>query len=334
LSIYKLEIDKDILKRIGLLQNKYAALGQDLASYLDGLIFSNPITYWDYIEIDTLLSLQKPKTDYPDEKIFIVYHQITELYFSLVLHELEQISNNGKKISELGQDLGWNKALNPKYFKERLSRINLYFETLINSFDIMRFGMEKEQFVNFRMTLLSSSGFQTVNYRKIEIFCTDISNLVFSKKREELKDASLKEQLNNIYWRGGAIVEETGEKTLTLKDFEEKYLDELHQYAKNKESINIWKKYKSLSKEEQEDKELISLLKQLDLNINVKWPLVHVKTAAHYLSKKDKKTKGTGGTNWQKYLPPKFQKRIFYPELWSTKEKDEWGRSWVEEQIS
>lgn len=329
-----MNIDKEILKRLKLLQNKYAALGQDLTSYLDGLIFSNPITYWDYIEVDTLLSLQKPKTDYPDEKIFIVYHQITELYFSLILHELEQISNNGKIISELGQDLGWNKKLDVKFFKERLRRINLYFETLINSFDIMRFGMEKDQFVNFRMTLLSSSGFQTVNYRKIEIFCTDIAHLVFSEKREELKGAPIEAQMNNIYWRGGAIVEETGEKTLTLKDFEEKYLEELHMFAKEKESKNIWKKYKSLSKKDQEDKEIIELLKMLDANVNVKWPLVHVKTAAHYLHSKDKKSKGTGGTNWQKYLPPRFQKRIFYPELWSSTEKQEWGKSWVEEQIS
>jgi tryptophan 2,3-dioxygenase len=39
----------------------------------------------------------------------------------------------------------------------------------------------------------------------------------------------------------------------------------------------------------------------------------------------------TGGTNWQKYLPPRFQKRIFYPELWTTEEYENWGKAWVEE---
>ena len=39
----------------------------------------------------------------------------------------------------------------------------------------------------------------------------------------------------------------------------------------------------------------------------------------------------TGGTNWQKYLPPRFQRRIFYPYLWSDTEKEEWGKAWVEE---
>ena len=40
-------------------------------------------TYWDYINLDTLLSLQHPVTPFPDEQIFIIYHQTTELYFKL-----------------------------------------------------------------------------------------------------------------------------------------------------------------------------------------------------------------------------------------------------------
>ena len=86
-----MDITPDIKKRLEMLRDKYAAIGQDLNSYLDGLIYANPIVYWDYIEVDALLSLQKPKTDFPDEKIFIVYHQITELYFSLIEHEIHQI---------------------------------------------------------------------------------------------------------------------------------------------------------------------------------------------------------------------------------------------------
>ncbi|MHB8401958.1 MAG: tryptophan 2,3-dioxygenase family protein, partial [Bacteroidia bacterium] len=37
----------------------------------------------------------------------------------------------------------------------------------------------------------------------------------------------------------------------------------------------------------------------------------------------------TGGTNWQKYLPPRFQKRMFFPALWTDTEKEEWGKQWV-----
>ena len=328
-----MEITPEIKKRLALLRDKYAAIGQDLNSYLDGLIYANPIVYWDYIEVDALLSLQKPKTDFPDEKIFIVYHQITELYFSLIEHEIDQICNNGKIISEIGQDLGWKSDLESQFFIDRLKRCNLYFETLIQSFDVMRFGMEKDQFTKFRMALLSSSGFQTAAYRRIEIACTDLKYLVYERDRQRLWDADIHEQLDNIYWRRGAIVGETGEKSLTLRDFESKYLSSFHDFAALRQPINIWKKYKGLSKQDQANELLLNELKQLDVNININWPLVHYRTAVHYLAKGTGKEKGTGGTNWQKYLPPKFQRRIFYPEIWSDEEIDQWGKSWVDNHV-
>ena len=74
-----MEISKELHDRLELLNAKYQAIGQDLISYLDGLLYADVTTYWDYIELDTLLSLQKPKTKFPDELVFIVYHQITEL---------------------------------------------------------------------------------------------------------------------------------------------------------------------------------------------------------------------------------------------------------------
>ena len=325
-----MDLSEGTLQRIKLLKEKYAAIGQDLDSYLDGLIFANPLTYWDYIEVDALLSLQKPKTDFPDEKIFIVYHQITELYFYLIQHELDQICRNGKVISEIGQDLGWNNSLSADLFIDKLKRCNMYFGALTKSFDIMRLGMEKEQFTKFRMSLLSASGFQTASYRKIEISCTDLKYLVHENQREELWDSDIHTQLDNIYWRNGAIVEETGEKTLTLKDFEDKYLEDFHEFADEYQPMNLWKKFKGLADADQKNPELLKELRELDVNVNINWPLVHYRTAVHYLATKGG-GKGTGGTNWQKYLPPRFQRRIFYPELWTDQEKEEWGKKWVEE---
>lgn len=89
-------MEKNIEEKIKLLEDKYAQMGQDLSGYLDGLLLSNYLTYWDYTQVETLLTLQNPKTDYPDEVIFIMYHQITELYFKLAMHEFEQIAHNGK----------------------------------------------------------------------------------------------------------------------------------------------------------------------------------------------------------------------------------------------
>src|SRR5690606_8639277 len=117
---------------------------------------------------------------------------------SLISHEIEQICKNGKKISENGEDLGWNETLSPKFFIERLKRINKYFEALTHSFDIMRFGMEREQFTKFRMSLLSASGFQTASYRYIEIASTDLKYLVYEEQRADLFNSDIHTQLDNI----------------------------------------------------------------------------------------------------------------------------------------
>ena len=138
------------------LEAKYAASGQDLGSYLDGLLYTNPLHYWDYTCIDTLLFLQHPKTDFPDEEIFIIYHQITELYFKLALNEIEQIAHNGKNISKEGQDLGWKNRLEVDFFIARVKRINNYFEALSKSFSIMVDGMEKEQFFEISHVIVTS----------------------------------------------------------------------------------------------------------------------------------------------------------------------------------
>lgn len=306
-------------------------MGQDINAYLDGLLLSNYLTYWDYIHLDTLLTLQSPKTDFPDEQIFIIYHQITELYFKLSLHEFEQISKNGKIIGENGKDEGWNETLDAGFLTARLKRINSYFEALTKSFEIMVQGMEKEQFLRFRMALLPASGFQSAQYRKIEIASTSMTALVQKEHRLENDERSIEEQFEKIYWKQGATESETGKKTLTLKQFEEKYSGEFLAMAKAFENDNVWAKYQQLSVKDQKDEELVKQMRQLDININVNWPLMHYKSAVRYLASKDGDAPATGGTNWQKYLPPRLQLRVFYPDLWSEKELENWGRGWVEE---
>ena len=95
-----MEITPEIKDRLEKLQAKYEAMGQDMVSYLDGLLHADFLTYWDYIHLDTLLSLQTPKTPFPDEEIFILYHQITELYFKLALHECKQLAEKSELTSD------------------------------------------------------------------------------------------------------------------------------------------------------------------------------------------------------------------------------------------
>ncbi len=329
-----MKLRPEFVERVNKLEEKYAVIGQDMNAYLDGLLYSNVTTYWDYINVDTLLSLQHPKTDYPDELIFIMYHQVTELYFKLSLHELEQIANNGRDVvMETGEDKGWKKKLDPEFFAERVNRINNYFEALTLSFDIMGSGMEKEQFLRFRMALLPASGFQSAQYRMIEICATDFIRLVDKDERKKFEGgkASIEKMFEHIYWNKGATELATGLKTLTLKHFEKKYSEKLLALANDYKEKNLWAKYKSLTKAEQNNPNLVNALKQLDVNVNVNWPLVHYRSAAKYLEKdKNQNIAATGGTNWQKYLPPRFQKRMFYPELWNEEEKNNWGKAWVE----
>jgi tryptophan 2,3-dioxygenase len=62
---------------------------------------------------------------------------------------------------------------------------------------------------------------------------------------------------------------------------------------------------------------------QFDLKANVFWPLAHYKSAVRYLQRDPVDIAATGGTNWQKYLPTRFQKVIFFPNLWSQVEQAE-----------
>lgn len=316
-----MEITPEIKERLEKLNDKYSAIGQDLVSYLDGLLYADSVKYWDYIEVDTLLSLQKPRTPFPDEVIFIMYHQITELYFKLALREFEQIAEK--------------ENIDGAFFLARTTRINRYFEALTKSFEIMIQGMEKEQFLKFRMSLLPASGFQSGQYRKIEICSTDFLNLVHKDVRNNYSgNESIEELFQHIYWKEGATELASGKKTLTLIEFEERYKKEFIELGKEYRECNLWRKYLQLSEVDQKDPEIIKALKQNDVNVNINWPLMHYKSAVRYLQKDPSDIAATGGTNWQKYLPPRFQKRIFYPEIWSETEKAEWGKSWVEEVLA
>jgi tryptophan 2,3-dioxygenase len=304
------EIGSDIQAQLQKLGEKYEAMGQDLSSYLDGLLYSDYLTYWDYIHLDTLLSLQTPKTAIPDEKIFILYHQVTELYFKMILNEMEQAIKKD--------------PVDASIFTKRLKRVNRYLDHLIDSFDVMTDGMDQDQFLSFRMALLPASGFQSGQYRMLEINSTDFGMLVNTEMREELKDETSIEKLyEHLYWKAGATELATGKKTLTLHQFEEKYSKTFIELGEEVKHSNLRQKY-YLHYEGNE--EVINELKKLDQKANVDWPLQHLKSATRYLQRDPEVIKASGGTNWQKYLPPRRQRVIFYPELWTQEELMEWGK--------
>ena len=89
-------------------------------------------------------------------------------------------------------------------------------------------GMERAQFMRYRMALLPASGFQSVQYRMIEVYATPLNNLVHLSERDNYDESETIETLyEHIYWKKGATDIETGEKTLTLKQFEQRYTPRL-----------------------------------------------------------------------------------------------------------
>jgi len=148
--------------------------------------------------------------------------------------------------------------------------------------------------------------------------------LVNTNKRDQLADETRLEKLyESFYWKAGATELASGKKTLTLKQFEAKYNKSFIELGESTKDRNLRQRY---HKDYFGDTTIIEALKALDHKANVEWPLQHLKSATKYLQQDPDVIKATGGTNWQKYLPPRRQRIIFYPELWSKDEMEEWGQ--------
>lgn len=290
------------------IDKKYDDLGENSLNYLAGLLQAKPINYWDYIEVDTLLSLQKPRTDFKDEKIFIMYHQVTELVLGMMKHELEQL------VFDEHNEATWI---------DKINRLNRYTSMLITSFDVMKYGMNYDDYNTFRATLTPASGFQSVQFRHIETMCTPLENLVNAMGQKRLSnDPSTEEYFEHVYWKDAGYNRKTGEKTLTLRQFEEKYQAELVELAEKVKGKTLAEKVAAM---QNPSDELIEKFKTFDRLYNIDWPIVHLETAQHYLDQKGESKEATGGSEWKKYLHPKYQQRRFFPEIWSEEEKEKWG---------
>lgn len=299
----------ELLKAI---EDKYKRLGIPLNSMLEGLLWSTPVTYWDYIQTDALLGLQTQRTTEPDEMVFIMYHQINELLFKMVLWEIEQVAKTDK--------------ITAKKFSKHLMRVSRYFDMLSNSFTVMGEGMDLKQYLKFRNTLTPASGFQSAQYRKIEFASTELINLIDVRYRNTInRNTPFKHAYDHLYWQAAGVDHSTGKKSTLIKLFDEKYMEEFIDFMKDYNECNLSKKFKELPKEVQKDKELIKAMRHYDHTVNVKWVLAHYNAAGKYLGGSNKDLEATGGSNWRKYLHPKHQRRIFFPYLWSEKELKNWG---------
>ena len=294
------------------LEQKFAAINQKTETHLEGLLWSKPITYWDYIQTDALLNLQTQRTVLPDEMVFIMYHQVNELLFKMILWEINQLCHIDKPKTD--------------FFTEKLRRISRYFDMLTTSFDIMGDGMEVEQYMKFRNTLTPASGFQSAQYRFIEFSSTDLINLIDYRFRASIdRNTPYSHAFEHLYWQAAGKDHKTGEKSFLILEFERKYREEFLRYMEEYNTINIWQKFKQLPDADQKDRELVNAMRHYDYTVNVTWVMGHLNAAKKYIDSGKGSGEATGGSDWKKYMHPKYQRRIFFPELWSEEELKNWG---------
>ena len=294
------------------LEQKFEAINQKTETHLEGLLWSKPITYWDYIQTDALLNLQTQRTVLPDEMVFIMYHQVNELLFKMILWEIDQLCHTDQPKTD--------------YFAEKLRRISRYFDMLTTSFDIMGDGMEVEQYMKFRNTLTPASGFQSAQYRMIEFSSTDLINLIDYRFRADIdRNTPYSHAFEHLYWQAAGKDYQTGEKSALLINFEKKYREEFLRYMEEYNTINIWQKFKQLPIEDQKDAGLINAMRHYDYTVNITWVMGHLNAAKKYIESGQGSGEATGGSDWKKYMHPKYQRRIFFPELWSEDELKNWG---------
>jgi tryptophan 2,3-dioxygenase len=257
--------------------------------------FTNNMTYGEYLQLDQILSSQKRLSDHHDEMLFIVIHQVSELWMKLILHEMTAA------ISSIEQ--GDMQAS----FKQ-LARVSKIQSQIIQSWDVLS-TLTPSEYMEFRDSLGQASGFQSFQYRMIE-FALGYKTPHVLKIYE--KDAELHRELQRAFKAPGLYdvaikaLAKAGfpinpkiinrdysipyEADPTVKDAWLKVYQDVEQY---------WNLYQLAEK-------LVDIEDWLQ-----QWRFRHMKTVERIIGFK----MGTGGSSGVHYLKKVLDQR-FFPELW------------------
>ena len=243
------------------------------------------MTYADYLQLDPLLSAQKPLSDLHDEMLFIVIHQTKELWMKQMLHELRLA------IALLGED-----RFGEAY--KAMSRIKKIQAVMTLSWDVLS-TLTPVDYLKFRDVLGTSSGFQSAQFREIE-FRLGLKEPSFvnhypedSRERANLERAlaepSLREAAIGALERAGFDVKDRSESALAAAW--------LQVYRDADRWFELY--------------ELAEKLVDID-DALAAWRHKHVLTVERIIGNKP----GTGGSAGAPYLRKTLEKRVF-PELWA-----------------
>ena len=259
------------------------------------LDFSGKMSYGDYLQLDKVLSAQNPQSEEHDEILFIVMHQVSELWMKLLLAELREAISDVR-----------NENLSPAF--KKLARVSRIMEQLVHAWDVLS-TMTPSEYTAFRPHLIQSSGFQSWQYRCIE-FSMGNKNRAMLKPHEHRADLlaqvqaayeapSLYDEALRLMARRGIEVPASH----TERDWTQPYA----------ESEAVEQAWLTVYRNPEQHWDLYQLGEELtDLEDAFRlWRFRHVTTVERVIGFK----RGTGGTGGVSYLS-KMLDVVLFPEIW------------------
>ncbi|MGO1120953.1 tryptophan 2,3-dioxygenase [Rhodovibrionaceae bacterium A322] len=257
--------------------------------------FSRDMSYGDYLQLDQLLSAQKPLTDQHDELLFVIIHQTTELWMKLMIHELK-----AAVVAVRSDDL------RPAF--KMLSRVARIQSELIQAWDILS-TMTPADYLQFRDALGHSSGFQSHQYREIEF-------LLGNKRASFLAPFAHHPDLSARLEATLAAPSLYEEVLILLKkrgfDLDPDVTERNWQEIRDR-NASVAAAWLEIYRDTQKHWDLYELAEKLiDLeDAFQQWRFRHLKTVTRIIGQK----RGTGGTAGVDYLS-KALSYCFFPEIW------------------
>ena len=251
------------------------------------------MSYADYLDLDHVLAAQKPLSESPDEMLFIIQHQTSELWMKLAIHEIRSarlaIHDN---------------RLEPAF--KMLTRVARIFEQLNGAWDVLR-TMTPSEYTSFRGALGQSSGFQSWQYRAIEFLA---GNRNLAMLRPHAHDATATQTLE-------AILDEPSlydEAVMLLGRAGFDIGAERASWREQRpESETVMAAWTAVYREPEKHWMLYELAEKLvDFEDYFRrWRFNHVTTVERIIGLK----RGTGGTQGVSYLR-RMLDVVLFPELW------------------
>ena len=260
--------------------------------------FQERMSYSDYLHLERVLDAQEPLTSAHDELLFIIQHQIMELWMKLAVHEIRSA------MRAIRAD-----ELRPAF--KMLTRVARIFEQLNNSWDVLR-TMTPSEYTEFRGALGQSSGFQSWQYRAIE-FMVGNRNLamlgphshrpeIMAELEKILAEPSLYDEALLLLARSGFDIGADAERD-----------DWRETRRENPKVLAAWKTVYAAPEEHWLLYELAEKLVDFEDYFR-RWRFNHVTTVERIIRLK----RGTGGTAGVSYLR-KMLEVVLFPELWNVR---------------